>query len=202
MLEWFLRLIYSAEELAYPALISRHCDALETAASAGPTGLCVTPHLPGTSNPDFDPSATGVIAGIRQGTSRADLYRGILEGIACEFAMAIELLQPVTGASAEIYAHGGGGRSHLGLKLRASLANRPIHLMQCPEAVCLGTAILAGVAIGKYRNVAGAVAQMVKVAETIIPDHAVAETYKSRMEQYRVLYSSLAPLRRAKEICH
>lgn len=201
MIEWFLRLIYSAEELAVPASVSEHCDALEKNAGPGPTGLCVTPHLLGTCNPDFDPCATGVIAGLRPGTSRSDIYKGILEGIACEFAMAIELLQPVTGASLEIYAYGGGGRSRLGLKLRASLANRPIHLMHCPEAVCLGTAILAGVAIGKYRNVADAVAQLVKVAETIVPDRAIAESYKAQMEQYRVLYSSLAPLRRAQQIC-
>jgi xylulokinase len=202
MLEWFLRLIYSAEELSTPASVSEHCDILEKSASSDPSGLCITPHLLGTCNPEFDPSATGVIAGIRPGTSRADLYKGILEGIACEFATAIELLQPVAGACAEIYAHGGGDRSHLGMKLRASLANRPIHRMQCSEAVCLGTAILAGVAIGKYRNIADAVAHVVKVAETIVPDHALAESYKSQMEHYRVLYSSLAPLRRAQEICH
>ena len=201
MIEWFLRLIYSVEELAVPASVSEHCDALETNASPEPTGLCITPHLSGTCNPDFDPFATGVIAGLRPSTNRSDLYKGILEGIACEFAIAIELLQPVTGASVEIYAHGGGGRSRLGLKLRASLANRPIHLMR-PEAVCLGTAMLAGVAIGKYRNLADAVAQVVKVAETIVPDHALAESYKSQMERYRVLYSSLAPFRRAQEVCN
>lgn len=200
MIEWFLRLIYSAGELAVPASVSEHCDALETTASPEPTGLCITPHLSGTCNPDFDPFATGVIAGLRPGTNRSDLYKGILEGIACEFAIAIELLQPVTGVSVEIYAHGGGGRSRLGLKLRASLANRPIHLVHCPEAVCLGTAMLAGVAIGKYRNLADAVAQVVKVAETIVPDQALAASYQAQMEQYRVLYSSLAPLRRAQEI--
>jgi xylulokinase len=201
MIEWFLRLIYPAAELAVPASVREHCDALEKNAAPGPTGLCVTPHLLGTCNPDFDPCATGVIAGLRPGTSRSDIYKGILEGIACEFAMAIELLQPVTGASLELYAHGGGGRSRLGLKLRASLSNRPIHLLHCPEAVCLGTAILAGVAIGKYRNAADAVAQLVKAAETIVPDQAIAQSYKAQMEQYRVLYSSLAPLRRAQEIC-
>jgi len=56
--------------------------------------------------------------------------------------------------------------------------------MQRPEAVCLGTAILAGVAIGKYRNVADAVAQLVKAAETIAPDPALAESYKAQVEQY------------------
>jgi xylulokinase len=200
MIDWFFRLIYSAEELGTPASVSEHCAALETNTHAGPTGLCITPHLLGTCSPDFDPCATGVIAGIRPSTSRSDLYKGILEGIACEFGLATQLLYPVAGASTEIYAHGGGARSRLGMKLRASLAGHPIHLMQRTEAVCLGTAVLAGVAIGKYQSLADAVAQVVKVAETVAPDHTLTESYRAQMAQYRVLYSSLAPLRRAQEV--
>ena len=74
--------------------------------------------------------------------------------------------------------------------------------MRCPEAVCLGTAILAGVAAGKYGSFAQAVAQVVHVAETIIPDRAIADAYAAQMEQYRILYSSLAPLRRSQAICN
>ncbi len=201
MIEWFLRLIYSAGEVACPTSIGEQCAALEELADTGPTGLCITPHLLGTCNPDFDPCATGVIAGIRPATNRSNLYKGILEGIACEFASTTEFLRPEA-ASMEIYAHGGGGRSRLGMKLRAALANCPVHLMQCPEAVCLGTAILSGVAIGKYQSFAEAVEQVVRVAETIAPDPALAESYKAQVEQYRILYSSLAPLRRAQGICN
>lgn len=197
MLDWFLHLVYTSGEFASMASVAELCGRLEAGALPGPSGLCITPHLLGTCNPDFNPDATGVIAGIRPRTSRSDLYKGILEGIACEFANMAELLQESAGTFRGVYISGGGARSPLGLKLRAAMAGRELHLMLCPEAVCLGTAILAGVAAGKYGSFAEAIEQVVRVAETITPDASVAESYKTQMLQYRVLYSSLAPVRRA-----
>ena len=197
MIEWLLGLLDPAGEPASSVSHSDLCAALEAQASPGPTGLCITPHLLGTCNPDFDPNATGVIAGIRPSTRRADLYKGILEGLACEFANMAELLQGAAGVYRDVYVSGGGGRSRLGLQLRAAMSNRSLHRMQCDEAVCLGTAILAGVAIGKYRSYAEAVETVVRVSETIAPDAAISASYQAQAMQYRVLYSSLAPLRRA-----
>lgn len=200
MVDWFLHLIgFSGEpnRTSFEDL----CAVLEARASAGPTGLCITPHLLGTCNPDFDPAATGAISGIRPSTNRSDLYKGILEGIACEFAGMAELLKQASGEFKDVYISGGGARSRLGLTLRSALAGRELHLMRCPEAVCLGTAILAGTAAGKYKSLAQAVEQMVHVTETIVPDRALADSYKAQVDQYRLLYSSLAPLRRAQATC-
>jgi xylulokinase len=158
--------------------------------------LCITPHLLGTCNPDFNPQATGIISGIRPGTSRADLYRGILEGIACEFANMADLLEETTGAFREVYLTGGGRLSPLGLRLRAALSGRELHLMDCPDAVCLGTAILAGLAAGKYACFREAAEQLVRVSETVSPDEELAKPYKSLRQQYALLYSSLTPVRR------
>ena len=201
MVEWLLHLLYPEQQLA-SASVSELCAALEADAPEGPTGLCITPHLPGTCNPDFDPHATGVILGIRPTTNRNDLYKGILEGIACEFATMADLLQRVVGPYDDVYVAGGGGRSRLGLKLRASLASRRLHLMQSPEAVCLGTAILAGVAAGKYRSVAEAVKQVVVPGEIIQPTPGMATSYGRQLQQYRLLYSSLAPVRRVQAAFH
>ncbi len=194
MIDWFLRLIHSADELRSS---SHHLAALESQAQSGPTGLCITPHLLGTCNPDFDPNATGVIAGIRPTTTSADLYKGILEGIACEFAIMADLLEKAAGDFHDVYISGGGGRSRLGLQLRAAMAKRNLHLVQCQEAVCLGTAMLAGVAIHRYKNLADAVARVVRVAETVLPDSSIAAEYELQKKQYGLLYSSLAPLRSA-----
>jgi xylulokinase len=201
MIDWFLRLLESPGEPG--TLVSRTelRAALEAQTSSQPTGLCITPHLMGTCNPDFDPSATGVIAGIRPTTTHSDLYKGILEGIACEFASMAELLQRAAGVYHDVYISGGGGRSRLGLQLRAAMSNRSLHLMQCQEAVCLGTAILAAVAIGKSDSFTGAVQQMVRVSDTVAPDPSMAQTYKAQQMQYHLLYSSLAPLRRAQGTC-
>lgn len=194
MIDWFLRLTHSADD---PRSVNHHLASLESQAHSGPTGLCITPHLLGTCNPDFDPNATGVIAGIRPTTMPEDLYKGIIEGIACEFASMADLLEKAAGDFHDVYISGGGGRSRIGLQLRATMAKRNLHLLRCQEAVCLGTAILAGVAIHKYKSVDDAVAQLVRVAETVAPDVSLAAEYEVQKKQYFLLYSSLAPLRSA-----
>lgn len=196
MLEWFLRLISPGAESGKTS-VRDLCARLEAECGEHRSGLFITPHLLGTCNPDFNPDASGVIAGIRPSTRAADLYKGILEGIAFEFASMAELLEEAAGSYSEVYISGGGVQSPLGLKLRAALSGRELHLMRCSEAVCLGTAMLAGVAAGKYASLSEAVEQMVRVSESVAPDATLAASYAAQREQYRVLYSSLAPLRRA-----
>ncbi len=194
MLEWFLRIISSDSD--YKS-IGQVCEQLEGECGEVPSGLCITPHLLGTCNPDFNPEASGVISGIRPSTRRADLYKGILEGIAFEFAGVAELLEEAAGTYDDVYISGGGVHSPLGLRLRAALSGRTLHVMNCSEAVCLGTAILAGVGIGKYPSLPAAVNQLVRVSQSVSPDAALAANYAAHRQQYGVLYSSLAPLRRA-----
>jgi xylulokinase len=201
MLDWFLRLV-SSPELAGTASVRELCSHLEAEASTEPTGLCVTPHLLGTCNPDFNPNATGVIAGLHPNTSRADVYKGILEGIACEFADMAELLQTAVGPFKNVYVSGGGARSPLGIKLRAAFSGCALHRMKQSEAVCMGTAILAGVAVGKYASYEEAIERLLAVAETVAPSPEIAESYKGQRQQYRLLYASLAPLRRVQGAGH
>lgn len=194
MLEWFLGLLYG-DRLDSDSSVSEICAELEARVPARPSGLCIAPHLLGTCNPDFNPHATGVIVGLRPETNAAHIYKGILEGIACELTNMTELLQRVTGSFHDLYVTGGGCRSPLGLELRAALTGCRLHRMRCPEAVCLGTAILAGVGAGKYSGFPEAIAQLVQVADTIHPSHEVADCYRLQLRQYQLLYSSLASVR-------
>ena len=193
MLEWLIHLLYPGSA----ASLSDLCSSLEAAVREGPTGLCVTPHLMGTCNPDFDPHATGVILGLLPVSDRHDLYKAILEGIACEFAAAADLLELAVGPFQDVYVAGGGGRSPLGLRLRAGLSGRRLHRMQASEAVCLGTAILAGIAAGVYSDFHQAVRQLVVATEIIHPSSDIAAQYHAQLDTYRLLYSSLAPVRTA-----
>jgi len=195
MIDWFLRLLQGdrhEDEFAVQSV----CAKLEACAPPGPTGLLITPHLLGTCNPDFDPNATGVISGLRPASGAAHIYKGILEGIACEFAIMAELLQRVSGQFRDVYITGGGSRSQLGLDLRAAISGCRLHRVRSPEAVCLGTAILAGMGAGKYSSYREAIAQAVRVAGSVEPDAGMAEGYAGQLRNYRLLYSSLAPLRK------
>jgi len=168
---------------------------LEARASDEPSGICVLPHLIGTCNPDFNPKARGTIFGLTPATTREQLYQAVLEGIACELAQMAEILSRAAGDFADVYGSGGGARSTLGLRLRAALSRRRFHVMRCPEAVCLGSAILAGVATGIYSSFAEAIGALVREDSVVEPDPALAAAYAHQVGQYRSLYPALAPVR-------
>ena len=184
MVRWFNDLLYETHEAE-----DSHYAFLEAHAPAGPTGLCITPHLIGTCNPEFNPHARGLIAGLTPGTDRAHVYKGILEGLGCELAIVAEVLAEAVGNFDDIYVTGGGTRSALGLQLRAALAGRRLHIMKRQEAVCLGTAILAGVAIGEYANIEQAVSRVVEADSVVHPDKALAASYSSQIKRYKQLRS-------------
>ena len=196
MVRWFHDLLYvngagqASAESASPELEASHYAFLERHAPGGPTGLCITPHLIGTCNPEFNPRARGAITGLTPGTDRAQIYKGILEGLACELAIVTEALAEAVGDFSEIYSFGGGTRSALGLQLRAGLTGRRLHIMKQQEAVCLGTAILAGVAVGEYRSTDEATSALVKESAVLVPDEAIASSYQDQLRRYRQFRSA------------
>jgi len=195
MVEWFLQLLRTNEN---PVPASDPLSEFERQALIEHSGLLITPHLLGTGTPDFDPLASGVIFGLRPSTRGRDLYQGILEGIACEFADTADLLEIASGPFSEVFVTGGGCRSRLGLEMRATLSNRSLHRMECAEAVCLGAAILAGVGAGKYRNISEAVSQLVKVSDTVEPRKDMTALLIGQRKKYQALCATLKDMRAAK----
>jgi xylulokinase len=196
MVNWLHDLLYgkgqaSEEHVSEMEEYSR----LEARAPAEPTGICVLPHLIGTCNPDFNPRARGTIFGLTPATTREQLYKAVLEGIACELSLMTEILSRAVGDFTDVYGSGGGSRSSLGLRLRATLSGRRFHVMRSQEAVCLGAAILAGVATGIYSSFAEAIRALVQENSVVEPDQALATQYAKQIRQYRSLYPALAPVR-------
>jgi len=173
---------------------SLHYSKLEREALPGPTGLCITPNLIGTCNPDFNPQSRGIISGLTPNTTRGQIYKGIIEGLACELSMMTGILASAVGEFRDVYVTGGGSRSALGLELRAALSGRQLHVMACPEAVCLGGAILAGIACGEYGSVREAVDVLVRDISVVPPDRATARAYAQQVKQYHRLRSALAEI--------
>ena len=196
MVKWFHDLLFAngagtgGTDPAGGELESAHYEFLESHVPAGPTGLGITPHLIGTCNPEFNPRARGLISGLNPGTGRAHIYKGILEGIACELVVVAEALAGAVGGFDDIYVTGGGTRSALGLQLRSAFTGRRLHVMSQQEAVCLGTAILGGVAIGEYASVEQAIAALVSESRVVNPDAGLTESYRHQLRQYRQLRSA------------
>ncbi len=195
MVKWFHDLLYTngSGEGGSGAVAGNdeksHYAYLEASAPEGPTGLCITPHLIGTCNPEFNPRARGLIAGLGPGTDRTQIYKGILEGLACELSIVAKVLAEAVGDFEDLYVTGGGTRSALGLQLRAAFTGCRLHLMSRQEAVCLGTAILAGVAVGEYASIGQAVATLVDESAVLTPNDEIRASYSDQIKHYKELRS-------------
>lgn len=192
MIQWFSDLLHpsNADGLS-SAAEEANFSALESLAPEQASGLLVVSHLIGTCNPDFNPNARGAILGLTASSHRGDIYKGILEGIACELSSMTGIFERTLGPFKDIYATGGGTRSQLGMRLRSATTERTFHLMSCPESVCLGGAILTSVAVGQYPTICEAVKQMVREEKSFEPDRALTRAYLPIKKQYVELNSLL-----------
>lgn len=160
-----------------------------------PTGLCVTPHLVGACNPNWDVHATGAMVGITPGVTRHHLYKAMHEGIACELALNVEVLEKVVGPFACMRIYGGNARADFSVQLRADLTGKAFDRLATPEAVCQGAAMLAGIAAGIYANPDEAAAQYVAVTRTFSPNLMASLPCERQLRQYRLFYSALTKIR-------
>lgn len=147
--EWLVRQFgalekgQSAEEDAY-TLLNRVAES----APAGCNGLLYLPYLSGERAPFRDNHARGVFFGLSASTSRAELYRAVLEGVA--FAMrTIRDAMPLAAQVERISLVGGGARSSLWPQIFADVFGLPVQVLAQPGDVGgRGAALLASKALG------------------------------------------------------
>lgn len=169
---------------------------METASRApcGSGGLLFLPHLRGCVNPP-DALSKGAWVGLRPFHGRAEMLRSVVEGLAYEFAEAVERLAGLSDSAVRrVAAIGGGTRNELWLQLKADVSGLPLEVAAAQEATTLGAAVLAGVGAGVYRDAVEGAVRVHRVARTVEPRAEFTERYRPLREAYRALYPALAAL--------
>ena len=168
----------------------------ELAATAPPgcDGLTMLPHLAGAFSPEYEPAARGVFYGLTLAHGRAHLARSVLEAVACMLRRNLELLASAGAPAAEIRSHGGGARSALWNQVKADVCGVPVVTLAGEDAAVRGDAMLAGVAIGVYPDLAAAGAAMIHPQARFEPDPVNRATYDEAYDRYVRLFDALRPL--------
>src|SRR5919198_1518759 len=93
--------------------------------SPGAAGALFLPYLQGERTPHADPAARAVFAGLSLRHDRGGLVRAVLEGVAYGLRDSLELLREL-GIEPELgRVSGGAARSHLWLRILASVLGIP-----------------------------------------------------------------------------
>jgi len=153
--------------------------------------VMLLPHFSGSGTPYLDTRSKGAILGLSLATGKGDIIRAIIEGVSFEMKYNLELLQEAGVRIDEFRAIGGGARSERWLQMKADIYEKPVVAMDVSEGVCLGAAILAGVAIGEYSSIQEAIEHIVRPRRTYMPRAEFSERYRERFEIYRRIYPAI-----------
>ena len=102
--------------------------------------------------------------------------RAILESTAASLSGIVDALCP-TGRPERIVATGGGARSDLWLQIKADLLGVEFVRPACREPACLGAAMLASVATGRFENFQQAGTAWTSIEGRFLPDPEAHEAY-------------------------
>jgi xylulokinase len=159
----------------------------------GPTRLVALAHFEGSYNPWMDPGSTGVIQGLRLGTTPEQIFKALLEAITFELRESISRLRASGVAIDALRATGGGARSAAWLQLKADILGVPVSTINVRETGCLAAACLAATAIGHYGSAHEAIDTLVREAQRFECRQDVHDCYADPFSQYLRLYHALRP---------
>ncbi len=159
-----------------------------------PSGLLVLPHFAGAATPYMDTGSKGAVLGLTTATTAAELYRACMEGVVYEMRLNYDALRGSGVHFEKLNATGGGARSKLWMQMKADVLNLPITALKTVDAGTVGSAMLTGIAVGLFANLADAAAHMVQKRETYYPRAGMHEKYMKIYERYKKLYDSVRPL--------
>ena len=157
---------------------------------AQPSEVLVLPYFTPSGTPYFDADVTGAIFGLRLSTKRGDVLRALLEGVAFEMRLNLEVLQHSGIRINELRATGGGAKNPACMQLKADVLGKPITSVAVTEAGCLGAAMLAA-AMHTHTTLATLVPRWVRPGPVYTPNPNYIEWYNKRFQQYTRLYPML-----------
>ena len=174
-------------------LLGASAEALEREAAdgyEGPGPLLFLPYLSGERTPLDDPDARGVLFGMNETTSRADVARAVMEGVAMTLAEARDCLEGAGARIGRVGLIGGGARSGLWTRMIAAATGFEVARMRAGEiGPALGAARLARLAA--TGEPAEAVCRSPAIADVTQPDPKLADAFAVQRKRFKSLYEAV-----------
>ena len=116
-------------------------------------GVYFVPAFAGLGAPHWDAYARGSIFGMTRGTTAGHIARAALESIAYQSADVLDAMQKDAGITlSELRVDGGASANNLLMQIQADLLGVPVVRPKVLETTALGSAYLAGLAVGYWKS--------------------------------------------------
>lgn len=157
----------------------------------GAHGLIGLTGLAGERAPLWNPSARGVLFGLDLSHARGEIARAILEGVALTIKEMVEVLKQIGADVRRLQVVGGGAVSDLWNQIRADATGRPVVRPRLTEGTATGIALLTGLGIGLYSDLAEAARRIAPIERIYEPNPENCFAYDRLAELRRRVYENL-----------
>jgi xylulokinase len=149
--------------------------------------------MQGERAPIWDPNARGVFVGIHLNTTKADMYRAVLEGCSFGLRQINEIIETKYQLRTESFTSiGGGAKNREWARIKANVLNRSIQIKDISETGVLGTCLIAGAAIGYFSSLETAAKEISNnTIYTVEPEQGHLRIYDEVYKVFNQLYPSL-----------
>jgi xylulokinase len=168
------------------------------AASAGSSGVVFTPHLMGERAPLWDAEVRGSFLGLSSATSREEMSRAVLEGVAMSARQVLAGVEEACDMPLEqVVLSGGGARSDLWAQIHADVLGRPVRRLRVHDTAVLGAALLGAVGVGIHPDIETAADAVAGTDQVFEPIPADAERMGPLYDVYTASYRALTEIHTA-----
>jgi xylulokinase len=169
-------------------------DALERTISQSPpgaNGVAFLPALSGEGTPFWRPRTRGAFVGLSLTSSKSDMTRAVLEGVAVELRLMVSALSTFGPAPSELSLAGGGSRSRSWCTIVADATALPVNRVVDPHPSLRGAACYGFAARGDFRSAVEASYVLASPLETFNPDPGLRQRYSDAAELQLLLRARL-----------
>ncbi len=160
------------------------------AAPPGSSGLLFLPYLTGERCPHWNYDARGVFFGLHMQSTKSDMVRSIMEGVAFQLFSIYEALAEVNGTPHLIRCSGGLAHSGVWVQIMADVFGRDMDVPAFSEGSSFGAAALVLRALGHVGGLREA-ADMIEPGKTVFHDPRRHRFYQGLYRHNRSLYHSV-----------
>jgi glycerol kinase len=133
-------------------------------------GVYVVPAFVGLGTPYWESDVRGAVFGLTRGTDKEHFIRAVLESLAYQTKDVLEAMEADSGISLKtLRVDGGAVMNAFLMQFQSDMLDVPVERTQINETTALGSAYLAGLAVG-FWNDRSEIAQNWQVARTFEPD--------------------------------
>ncbi len=195
ILHWWVDVVCLGNE-ALHAQLSKDAARLR----AGESGLLALDWNNGNRTILVDPRLTGLIVGQTLHTTRAEIYRALIEATAYGARAIVERLQEYGVPVDRVVCCGGiAEKNDLFMQIYADVLGHPMLVAGSPQTPALGSAISAAVAAGVYPSFEEAQSRMTSLKDKrFTPDPAAKAVYDELYGMYREMHDTLGGVPGAK----